>query len=109
MTTPATLDRPIHPAPKRNPVLETRRHIQDAVRDIKRIEIHLNAYASDDAFGQPNLASDAIYSLGLALAELDEIAAATCRVCGDVNVIQNRDICWSCDGTLYGHKAAVAQ
>lgn len=49
---------------------EARGHIRAALRELAVLNVSINAYASDDQFGQPNQATAAMDELTLALAAL---------------------------------------
>lgn len=49
-----------------------RGHIRAALRELSSLNVTINAYASDDDFGQPNRCTAAMDALALALADLGD-------------------------------------
>lgn len=48
------------------------RHIREAQRQLAALNVTVNAYASDDDFGQPNAVTEAMHELALAIDALKE-------------------------------------
>lgn len=63
----------ITPPASPDAIASARGHIRAAMRELSRLGVTIDCYASDDDFGQPNRATLALDELALALADLGEV------------------------------------